>query len=159
MQLHQLLAKMTLHQELPYIKGTVLWYAKAAVDNIGNYGTSLRNVYWKTPALQPLMPNVKSKTPGKVRKVKVMDFDGQKVLFWTPPKSKSWDTEALKYVVYRFDGNETINTEDPTKMVAVTTETLYEIPQTDGTGNSVYVVTPLNRIDGEGKAVKKKIKY
>ena len=43
-------------------------------------------------------------------------------------------------------------------MVAVTTETLYEIPQTDGTGNCVYVVTPLNRIDGEGKAVKKKIK-
>ena len=156
---HQLAAKMALHAELPNVKGTVLWYAKAAVDNIGNYGTSLRNVYWKTPALQPLMPGVKSKTPGKVRKVKVMDFDGQKVLFWTPPKSKSWDTEALKYVVYRFDGNETINTEDPTKMVAVTTETLYEIPQTDGTGNSVYVVTPLNRIDGEGKAVKKKIKY
>ena len=156
---HQLAAKMALHAELPNVKGTVLWYAKAAVDNIGNYGTSLRNVYWKTPALQPLMPGVKSKTPGKVRKVKVMDFDGQKVLFWTPPKAKSWDTEALKYVVYRFDGNETINTEDPTKMVAVTTETLYEIPQADGTGNCVYVVTPLNRIDGEGKAVKKKIKY
>ena len=39
---HQLPAKMRLHQQLPAVKGTVLWYAKAAVDNVGNYGTALR---------------------------------------------------------------------------------------------------------------------
>ena len=52
-QRHQLAAKMSLHEQLPNVKGTVLWYAKAAVDNIGNYGTSLRNTYWKLPVLQP----------------------------------------------------------------------------------------------------------
>ena len=55
---HQLAAKMAMHAELPRIQGTVLWYAKAAVDNIGNYGTLLRNNYWHTPALQPLMPHI-----------------------------------------------------------------------------------------------------
>ena len=53
---HQLPAKMQLHQQLPGVKGSVLWYAKAAVDNVGNYGTMLRNTYWRYPALQPSMP-------------------------------------------------------------------------------------------------------
>ena len=49
---HQLAAKMALHAELPRVQGTVLWYAKVTVDNIGNYGSSLRNNYWHTPALR-----------------------------------------------------------------------------------------------------------
>ena len=53
---HQLDAKMKLHRQMKNVQGTVLWYAKAAVDNVGNYGTSLRNNYWRRPALQPLMP-------------------------------------------------------------------------------------------------------
>ena len=56
-QSHQMPAKMRLHQENPGVQGTVLWYAKVAVDNIGKYGSNLRNVYWRYPALQPLMPH------------------------------------------------------------------------------------------------------
>ena len=60
---HQLAAKMALHAELPRVQGTVLWYAKAAVDNVGNYGTLLRNNYWRTPALQPVMSHIDKKAP------------------------------------------------------------------------------------------------
>ena len=61
-----MLPKMSLHQQLPRVKGTVLWYAKAVVDNVGNYGTTLRNVYWRTPALQPVMEHIDKKAPKKV---------------------------------------------------------------------------------------------
>ena len=150
---HQLSAKMTLHQQLPRVKGTVLWYAKAAVDNIGNYGTSLRNVYWRTPALQPVMKQLTKKTPKKPRKLKQFEVEGKRVLFWMAPKAKSWDTEAVKYAIYRFEPGERVDTDNTSKLVAVTGETFYEAPS-PGT----YVVTALNRVQGESKAVKVKVK-
>ena len=77
---NQLPAKMRLHKQSRNVSGTVLWYAKAAVDNTGNYGQMLRNVYWKYPALQPRMTFIESKAPKKVRKMKIMNISGDQVL-------------------------------------------------------------------------------
>ena len=153
---HQLGAKMALHQKLPNVKGTVLWYAKAAVDNIGNYGTSLRNNYWRYPALQPVIDHIDSKAPKKPRKVKVLDMDGQQVMFWTAPKGKKWKDEAVKYVVYRFAAGEPVNIDDASKIVKITSDTHYELPS-DGIRNN-YVVTALDRMQNESKGVKKTVK-
>ena len=158
-QRHQLAAKMRLHSELPNVKGTVLWYAKAAVDNVGNYGTSLRNNYWKSPALMPEMPWVDDDAPRKPRKVKVMDIEGTKVLFWAAPKAKKWYDEAVKYVVYRFDKGEDLNIDDPTKIVAITSDTHCELPVQPHKTRAVYVVTALDRMQNESDIVKKKVKY
>ena len=99
---NQMEQKMNMHAELPNIQGTVLWYAKAAVDNVGNYGTQLRNVYWRYPALQPVMKHIDNKAPKKPRKVQVIDIEGQKVLFWTAPKGEGWKDAAAGYAIYRF---------------------------------------------------------
>ena len=154
---HQLAAKMALHQQLPRVKGTVLWYAKAAVDNVGNYGTSLRNVYWRTPALQPVMAHIDKKAPKKVRKLKAFNFDGQRVLFWTQPKGNGWQEEATRYAVYRFDKNEKINIHDCSHLKAIVADTFYELPASEQTP-CVYVVTALDRMQNESKEVKVKVK-
>ena len=156
---HQLAAKMALHAELPRIQGTVLWYAKAAVDNVGNYGTLLRNNYWRTPALQPLMPNIDKKAPKAPRKLKAVRMDdGEHVLFWMPPKGKGWQDEAASYVVYRFEKGEPINIDDPSKIVKVTTDCLYMIPAGQS-GRFTYVVTALDRMQNESKLAKVKVKF
>ena len=155
---HQLPAKIKLHLQLPNVKGTVLWYAKAAVDNVGNYGTMLRNNYWRTPALQPDMSFIDKKMPGKVRKLKpVWTSDGY-MLFWTAPKGKTWRDTAVKYVVYRFANGEKVNTADASKIVAVTTDTYCLLPYDQGHQKFTYVVTALNRLQNESKAKKKTIK-
>lgn len=155
---HQMAAKMALHLRLPNVKGTVLWYAKAAVDNVGNYGTMLRNVYWKTPALQPLMPFIDNKAPKKVRKLKpVWTSDGY-MLFWTASKGKGWKDEAARYVVYCFDKKEKIDISNPSKIVAVTSDTYYKLPYNDGKTSYVYVVTALDRLHNESKVKKAKVK-
>ena len=155
---HQLPAKMRLHNELPAVKGTVLWYAKATVDNVGNYGTLLRERYWRTPALQPAMPFIDGKAPKKVRKVKpVWTADGY-VLFWTAPKGKGWKDEATKYVVYRFGAKEKVNIADAGKIVAITTQPFLKLPYDDGKTKYTYVVTALDRLQNESGAVKKKVK-
>lgn len=154
-KINQMSAKRRLHSEMPNVQGTVLWYAKAAVDNVGNYGMALRNGYWKYPALQPLMPFIDGKSPKKVRSVKAMEIDGKKILFWTAPKGKGWQNEAVKYVVYKFDASEKVDISKSSNIVAITTDTFYEIADNEG---GVYAVTALDRMSNESKPKKKRIK-
>jgi len=128
------------------------------VDNVGQYGSSLRNNYWRFPALQPEMPFITDKAPRKVRKVKPVWTDDGYILFWTAPKSKDWKNEAVKYVVYRFANGEKVNTNDASKIVAVTPQTFYRLPYNDGKEKFTYVITSLNRIDNESKPLKKRLK-
>lgn len=159
--INQMPAKYKLHDDMQNVKGTVLWYAKAVVDNVGNYQNMLRKVYWKQPALQPLMPFIDNKTPKKVKGLKAMEINGEKVLFWTKPKGKGWKDEAVKYVIYGFDGKEKPNLDDATKIIGLTGETFIKLPNTAaGKGErKVYVVTALDRMSNESKPAKTKVKY
>jgi uncharacterized lipoprotein YddW (UPF0748 family) len=151
-------AKMLLQRSLSNVKGSCQWYAKAVVDNVGNYGSMLSGIYHRYPALQPSMPYITDKTPNKVKKLKpVWTSDGY-ILFWTTPKSKSWKDEAVKYVVYKFNSDERVDTSDPSKIVAITSDTFYKLPYENGKTKFVYVITALNKIQNESKMVKKKIK-
>ena len=156
--INQMSAKFKLHEQMKNVQGTVLWYAKAAVDNTGNYGTMLRRNYWRYPALQPRMTFIDADAPGKVRKVKpVWTADGY-MLFWTTPKGKDWKDEAVKYVVYRFKKGEKVNIDNPSKIVTITSDTYISLPYQDGKTKYTYVVTALDRLQNESKAVKKNVK-
>ena len=155
---HQQAAKHRLCQQLTGIKGTVLWYAKAAVDNTGNYATMLRQNYWRLPALQPQMPFIDGKAPKKPSKLKPIWMSDGYVLFWTAPKAKKWGDEVVKYVVYRFANGERVNTNDPSKIVAITNQTFLKLPYADGSQKYTYVVTSLDRLQNESKPAKKSVK-
>ena len=155
---HQQAAKQSLHDRLPAVNGTVLWYAKAAVDNPGNYATMLRQYYWRYPALQPLMPFIDSKAPKKPRSIRPIWTNDGYVLCWTAPKGKKWDDVAVSYVVYRFDNNEKVDISDPSHIVAVTRQPFLLLPYVDGTTKYTYVVTALDRMQNESKLAKKTVK-
>ena len=156
---NQMARKMDLHGMMPRIKGTVLWYAKAAVDNVGNYGTKLRTNYWRYPALQPTMKSIDSKAPKKPRKVQVIDVEGQKVLFWTAPKGEGWKDAAVKYAIYRFNQGEKVDINNTSKLVAITGETHYELPAAEEGSRCVYAITALDRVQNESSYKKVKVKY
>ena len=151
--------KMTLHAEMEHVQGVVLWYAKAVVDNVGNYGRQLRNNYWRYPALHPTTPWIDNTAPDKVKKLKVIDVDGHRVLCWTAPKAKKWNDEAVKYVVYCFDKSESLDIDDPSKIVAITEDTHFELPEQPRKTRQVYVVTALDRMHNESSYKKVKVKY
>ncbi len=155
---NQQAAKQQLHNQVPAVQGTVLWYAKAAVDDTGNYGTNLRQQYWRYPALQPLMPFLDKKAPGKPRSVRPVWTNDGYVLFWTAPKAKSWSDEATRYAVYRFAKGEKVNTDDPSHIIAVTSSTWLKLPYVNGSQKFTYVVTALDRLQNESKGAKKKLK-
>jgi hypothetical protein len=136
----------------------VLWYAKAAVDNPGNYATMLRQLYWRMPALQPEMKFISKNAPSKPRKLKPVRVGSDYVLFWTAPKAKKWDEEATEYAVYRFNKGEKVNIDDASHLIAITRDTFLQLPYATGKQHYTYVVTSLNRLHSESKIAKKKVK-
>lgn len=155
---HQMGAKFRLRQQMPNVKGTVLWYAKAAVDDVGNYGTLLRTQYWRYPALPPSMPFLDGKNPKKPSKVKVVWTTDGPMLFWSAPKAKKWGDKVGRYVVYRFAKGEKVNLRDPSHILTITSDTYYRLPYQGGEVKYTYVVTSLDRVGNESKGAKKKVK-
>jgi len=156
-QIHQMQRKYTLQRSLPGIYGSCQWYAKAVVENEGNYGTTLRQVYHNTPALQPMMPWIDSKAPKKPRKCKVVWTEDGPVLFWSAPRGSSEMNKARQYVVYRFVAGEPIDLENSANILCITSNTFLSLPYQGGTTPYVYVVTALDRLHNESKAVKKMV--
>lgn len=152
---HQMVAKYAMQRTLPGIEGSCQWYAKAVCDNPGNYATLLETVYHNTPALQPLMPWLDKKAPGKVRQAGIATTSDGPTLYWLAPKAKEKMDEAVKYVIYRFNKGEKVNLEDASHIVTITSNNFYVIPQ-NAPRKSTYVITALDRVQNESKGVKKK---
>ena len=156
--MNQLPRKMALQRAYQTIGGSCQWPASSVVDNAGNYKDALMQEYHKYPALVPVFEFMDNKAPEKVRKVKsVWTKDGY-MLFWTAPKYKSEMDKAVQYVVYCFDNKEDINLDDASKIVAITRDQHYKLPYNNGKSKKRYVVTALDRIHNESKAVVKKVK-
>lgn len=157
----QMNAKYNLHLKNKNVKGTVLWYSRVAVDNVGNYGSRLKGTYWKTPAKQPLYPSLSKNAPDAVYKPKCKKIDGKQVIIWLEYEESEWDKVPTKYAVYRFDYKETPDFSDESHIVGYTTKPYYVIPNCEDCKNGVhrkhkkqkyaYYVTALNRLDSEGE--------
>ena len=155
---HQMPAKYALQRSLKTVQGSCQWYAAAVVSNPAGYRDLLVKEYHKYPALIPTSPFMDDEAPKKVRKVKpVWTADGY-LLFWTEPKYKDEMNRAVQYVVYRFSSKEKANLADPSHIVAITRNTFFKLPYEDGKTKYRYVVTALDRLHNESKAVSKKIK-
>ena len=154
---NQLPAKHRLHQQCPNVKGTVLWYAQTVAENVGNVGHTLRDYYWRYPALPPAMPFLDNKAPKKVRNLKFSWTAEGPFLSWAAPKGKKWGDVAGKYVVYRFEKGSKVNLEDPTKVFHITYGTRLKLPYEKG-NKYTYVVTALDRVGNESKGAKKNVK-
>ncbi len=155
---HQQMRKMHLQRTLPGIYGSCQWYAKAVVDNKGNYATMLQKNYHRYPALQPLMPWIDHKAPKRVKGLKAIWTSDGYILFWQAPKARKEMDKARQYVVYRFMKGEKTDLERTDCIVALTGNTFYKLPYEDGSRSYTYVVTALDRLHNESKARTEKVK-
>lgn len=155
---HQMHRKYQLQRSLPGIWGSCQWYAAAVCENPGNYQDMLRQHYHNTPALQPEMPWIDSKAPGKPRKTAVIWTEDGPVLFWTAPKANDPMQEARQYVVYRFAPGERVNLNNSANILCITRQTMLALPYEGGMKKYTYVVTALDRLHNESRGAKKRVK-
>ena len=162
--MHQMVSKYAIQRSEPNVQGSCQWYAAAVVNNPGNYRSMLELEYHKYPALQPLMPYIDKKAPKKISglSIDLRNYDNASgsskiYLTWKAPKAKKEMDKVYRYVVYRFGPDEkvNINTDDASHIAAITNETGYLL-KGDLTGYT-FVVTALDRLQNESKAVKIKL--
>lgn len=155
---NQLRHKMSLQRSLPNVEGSCWWYAKAVCNNVGGCGTELKHRYYRKPALLPKMPWIDDKSPKRVRNLTTLWTDDGLVLFWRSPKGKGEMNVAREYVVYRFNEKERVDISFSENIIAITRNTFIKLPYKDGSRKYTYVVTALDRLHNESRAVKKKVK-
>ena len=156
--INQLPRKMALQRMFQSIQGSCQWYAGAVVENNGNYRDALVKEYHKYPSLIPVFDFMDDEAPKKVRKLKPVWMEDGYILCWTEPKYRHEMQRAVRYVVYRFGHKEDVDLNDPSHIVAITNTPFYKLPYTDGKTKYRYVVTALDRMWNESKAVSKKVK-
>lgn len=156
-QSHQQPAKRRLYEQSTNVSGTVLWYSSSVVQNPGNYETMLRTYYWRYPALQPSMPFIDDKAPRKPKRVKIHRKNNGYYLTWKAPKGSGWKDAAYKYVVYCFPQGVSINLDDASKIITITSSTVIKLHSYKGNQKYTFVVTSLDRMSNESAGKQKKV--
>ncbi len=152
---HQMFAKYDLQRSMPHVQGSCQWYAAACVNNPGNYRTVLERMYHATPALQPLMPFIDKKAPGKPAHVKAKPHAmDETILTWDAPKAKTEMDRARQFVVYQFAKGEKPNLDKADHILTVTSAHTLTVPSAPH--GTLYVITALDRLHNESKPVKVK---
>ena len=153
---HQMRAKFNLQRSLPNVKGSCQWYAAAVVNNPGNYRTVLEREYHRYPALQPEMKFIDSSAPGKPGKAKLKMRNGLVTIEWKAPKAKKEMDKAINYVVYRFAKGEKKNINNAEHILTITRSTSVILDSNKNPFDYSYLVTALDHMQNESKAVKVK---
>jgi len=144
--------QLTELRTLNTIHGSVFYSEKSFHGNPLGIQDSLRNHFYKYPALRPAMPWLNSKAPFAPYFVDAFERPNGLNLHWADDDTSG---RTNQYVLYRFYSNEVLNLNDPSKILAI----LPQMPDpqyVDATyerGRTyTYVVTALDRVQNESHA-------
>ena len=133
------------------VEGSVYFSSKSLLNNPLGFTDSLRETYYKHPALPPLMPWLDSIPPNQPVNLAAATDSNCVKLHWDTPSLSKDNQPVYGYVVYRFDSNEAVSIADPKNILHIQydTDTAYK-DQTAEKGKSyTYVVTALDRLKNE----------
>lgn len=129
--------------------GSAFFSAKSFTTNPLGINDSLRNDLYRTPALLPTMPWIDDEAPLSPGAVEASPQNRGMVLAWDPPTGG-----AEGYVIYRFEGKQAGNIEDPAHIVAIIrgSGAVFIDQQLTQAGKYTYVLTALDRTQNESPA-------
>lgn len=140
------------NRSLSTIQGSVLYRAKYLDINPMGVRDSLRNHYFKYPALLPTMPWIDNKPPEAPYFIDAFERPGGLELHWSDNDTSG---QTVRYVIYRFDEKEAVNLNDPSKIVAMVPQMpdpVWLDPKYVHGDHYVYFVTALDRLQNESIA-------
>jgi len=159
MRANQLTEKMQLERNMPHARGNCFWPANELLWNNKGVADSLKRNYHKYPALIPAYTHLHNKPPKEVGKLKTVWTKEGYMLKWKTKQNQTNPELASYFVVYKFHQDEEVNLNDPSKIVAVTSDMKYLLPYERGRNKYKYIVTAVDRFHNESRKGKsKKIK-
>jgi uncharacterized lipoprotein YddW (UPF0748 family) len=150
----QLPSQITLMRNNPRVQGSVYFSSTSITNNPLGFTDSLRNNYYRYPALPPVMlwrDSVAPNPPLNVTTHALVNKNAVMVKWLTPALAKD-EEPVYGYVIYRFD-NEKINIDDPKNILKIeyNTNLTYEDNTVQKGKTYFYVVTALDRMKNESE--------
>jgi uncharacterized lipoprotein YddW (UPF0748 family) len=136
----------------PRVQGSVYFSSTSLLDNRLGFTDSLKNTYYRHPALPPVMLWLDSVAPNVPRNlVATTLFNRQVHLKWEAPLLAADNEPAYGYVIYRFEGNEKIDISDPKSILHIqySAEPVYIDTTTERGKTYLYVVTAIDKLKNE----------
>ncbi len=148
--------QIRLSRQILNVGGVVFFSAKSIVNNYSHFADSLK-VYFKYPALIPVMKWKDSIPPNPPVNLKAEKDSSGIILTWNRPAVASDGDTAYKFVIYRFSPSEQINLNNATHILKVTSNAKDSYVDSTAAGKNLdytYVVTALDRMNNESKEAK-----
>lgn len=149
---NELPVQITESRTLNTVQGNVYYSAKSFIGNPRGIEDSLRNHFYHYPALRPTMPWLNFRAPESPYFADAFERSNGLHLHWVDGDTTSKTTQ---YVLYRFEGREVINLNDPEKILTILTQSSdpQYIDSTYQKGKEyTYVLTALDRLQNESLA-------
>ena len=125
------------------IKGNCWWPGYSVTRNYMGVADSLAATHQKHIALVPSYPWLSANRPAPVSNLRVGEGG---LISWEAPAAEGTADDANRFVVYRFDRLDAIDTENAEAIVAVTPTCEYRAERP-----GVYVITSLSRVNNESE--------
>lgn len=148
---HQLPDQVRYLRNDPRIQGSVFFSSKSITKNLYGFTDSLRQNFYRYPALPPPMIWLDSVPPNAPRNLKIMVKAKAAILSWDAPLPAKDKETAYGYVVYRFYQGDKIDLDDPKYILNIqySNETTFADDTIDSGKTYQYVVTAIDRLKNE----------
>jgi uncharacterized lipoprotein YddW (UPF0748 family) len=136
------------------VQGSVFFSSKSVTNNLAGVQDSLRNNFYRYPALQPAMSWLDAVNPNAPSALIVKSVAKGVALSWKEPLVASDGDKAYGYVIYRFNRGEKIAIEQAQHILKISfssAETSYIDNTVSANHNYTYVVTALDRLKNESQ--------
>jgi uncharacterized lipoprotein YddW (UPF0748 family) len=136
----------------PRAQGSVFFSSKSVTSNMAGVKDSLRNDFYRFPALQPTMLWLDVVDPNPPYELLAKALPRGVQLQWKEGIVSEDGEKAYGYVVYRFDKGQTINIENPKNILNITfnaSETSFVDHSVSANKSYIYVVTAIDRLKNE----------
>ncbi|WP_108212243.1 glycoside hydrolase family 10 protein [Pontibacter mucosus] len=143
--------QLRLNRSTPNVHGSVFFSSKSVMSNPNGVQDSLRQDFYRLPALVPTMAWIDAIAPMAPEALEAKSTHEGVYLNWSPSKPASDGETARYYVVYRFPKNQQPDFDNPENIVAkVYKDTLHYLDRDVKPGRRyTYVVTALDQIQNE----------
>jgi uncharacterized lipoprotein YddW (UPF0748 family) len=156
-QSSQVPRQIRLNRSLANVRGSIFFSSKSFIPNPLGINDSLKNNFYKNPALIPSTKGTSFTTQYEITFSN--DRNGIR-LVWQEQNSPGDLSPHARYVIYRFAAGDRIDLSDPSKILKIVPDTNPHVTTTqsyvDTTAKRkkkyVYVVTGINRYQTESKA-------
>lgn len=146
--------QIRMNRKHSHVNGSVFFSAKSIYNNWNGFADSLKNNFYKYPALPPTM-SWKDAVPPLAPKNLIMRLDSNGVLLtWDKPEISTDGDEARSFVIYSFDSPDKIDLNDPSKIIHITPQATTKFKHFISLKDKkefVYVVTSLDKHFNESK--------